>query len=317
MSDNNDATTAYISAEWIRRPLSDLGGLSPVDAAADPEGRKKLDDLLVELAGHHVRLTHLGLPAVSPADLRKALGIEAPAAPSGQQRHPSRAHRTGPIKRNALLDELGTALTGGDVDSVAFFNVQSGAVEHFMHNLGDQENARIAQAEGDANLKKIQPVTTDVRYGIMSDFIGTVEDIAFAGKLRSAISGKGAFRRFRETVDEDDAMRRRWLAFRTRRHYHIALDWLHKLGLDPTKFGLAVADFDWEPGEQHHHSPRHSHAAHAAATASAAAATTEPAESGETAPAENAAVDTPAVEASAVETPAEEPQESESEPAAT
>ena len=247
MTDNN-ATDAYVTAEWIRRPLADLGGLSPADAAADAEGKKKLDDLLVELAGHHVRLRRLGLPAVNPEDIRKALGIEAPSAPASA-RPQSRAVRPGPVKRNALLDELGTALTGGDVDSVAFFNVKNGAVEHFMHNLGDQENARIAQAEADPDLKKVTPVTTDVRYGIMSDFIGMVDDIAFAGKLRAAISGKGAFRRFRETVDEDDALRRRWLSYRTKRHYHIALDWLHRLGLDPSAYSLNVADFDWEPSE--------------------------------------------------------------------
>jgi hypothetical protein len=270
MSDNNEATNAYVTTEWIRRPLHDLGGMTPIDAAADAEGRKRLDDLLVELAGHHVRLTRLGLPAVNPADLRKALGLEAVthAAPA---RHASRPVRSGPIKRNALLDELGTALTGGDVDSVAFFNVKSGAIEHFMHNLGDQETARIAQAETDADLKKVSPVTTEVRYGIMSDFIGTVEDIAFAGKLRGAISGKGAFRRFRETVDEDDAMRRRWLAFRTRRHYHLALDWLHRLGLDPSAFGLVITEFDWE-------APDRAHAAHAAPVAAVAAAEPKAAE---------------------------------------
>jgi len=246
MTDNN-ATNAYVTAEWIRRPLADLGGISPVDAAADPDGRKKLDDLLIELAGVHVRMKRLGLPVVNPEEIRKALGIESPAhhAPS---RAPSRAVRAGPVKRNALLDELGTALTGGDVDSVAFFNAKTGAVEHFMHNLGDQENVRIAQAEADTELRKVTPVTTEVRYGIMSDFIGMVDDIAFAGKLRAAISGKGAFRRFRETVDEDDALRRRWLSYRTKRHYHIALDWLHNLGLDLTALGLNAADFDWEPG---------------------------------------------------------------------
>ena len=243
MSDNN-ATDAYVTAEWIRRPQIDLGNLSPTDAAADGEGRKKLDDLLTELAGIHVRLSRLGLPAINPADIRKALGIEAVhAAPAGR---PARQVRATPVKRNALLDELGTALTGGDMDSVAFFNAKSGAVEHFMHNLGDQENARIAQAEADADLKKVVAVTTEVRYGIMSDFIGTVEDIGFAGKLRTAISGKGAFKRFRETVDEDDAMRRRWLAYRTKRHYHLALDWMHRLGLDPAAYSINPAEFDWE-----------------------------------------------------------------------
>jgi hypothetical protein len=244
MSDNN-ATDAYVTAEWIRRPLPDLGGLSPLDAAADAEGRKKLDDLLIELTGHFVRMRRLGLTAVNPDEIRKALGIEA-VSHSAPTRAQTRTVRAGPVKRNALLDELGTALTGGDVDSVAFFNTKTGAVEHFMHNLGDQENARIAQAETDADLKKVLPVTTEVRYGIMSDFISMVDDIAFAGKLRTAISGKGAFKRFRETVDEDDGLRRRWLAYRTKRHYHLALDWLHKLGLEPSAFGLNPADFDWQ-----------------------------------------------------------------------
>lgn len=247
----SDLQTTYmhVTAEWIRRPLSDLGGMSPADATADPGARKKLDDLLTELAGHFVRLTNLGLPAVNPQDLRKALGIEAPAHAAPAGRPPARPTvRPGPpVKRNALLDELGTALTGGDVDSVAFFNAKSGAIDHFMHNLGDQETARIAEAESNPDLKKISPVTTEVRYGIMSDFISGVEDINIAGRLRSAISGKGAFRRFREAVDEDDGLRRRWLAYRTKRHYHIALDWLHGLGLKPEQYAINSAEYDWTP----------------------------------------------------------------------
>lgn len=243
----SDATTnsAYVTAEWIRRPLPDLDGIAPADAVNDPQARRKLDDLLVELAGHHVRLTRLGLPAIDPAEIRKALGIEIhhPAP----QRHPHRVVRPGPVKRNPLLDELGTALTGGDVDSVSYFNAKAGALEHFMHNLGDQENARIAEADANPDLKKIAPVTTEVRYSIMSDFISTVEDINVAGRLRSAISGKGAFRRFREAVDEDDALRRRWLAYRTKRHYHLALDWLHKLDYSLDAYDIKPADYDWEP----------------------------------------------------------------------
>jgi hypothetical protein len=297
MSDNN-ATNAYVTAEWIRRPLADLGGVSPADAAADAEGRKKLDDLLIELAGVHVRMRRLGLPAVNPEEIRKALGIEAPAHHVAS-RAPSRVVRAGPVKRNALLDELGTALTGGDVDSVAFFNAKTGAVEHFMHNLGDQENARIAQAEADPELRKVTPVTTEVRYAIMSDFIGMVDDIAFAGKLRSAISGKGAFRRFRETVDEDDALRRRWLSYRTKRHYHLALDWLHKLGLDLGGLGLNQADFDWEPSDSTGKAAAQPAAAKAEVAAAAPAAV-EPAAEPETVEAPEAAAEPEPVAAAAV-----------------
>ena len=159
----------------------------------------------------------------------------------------ARTVKPGPVKRNALLDELGTALTGGDVDGVSYFNTATGAVEHFMHNLGDQENVRIAEADANTEFVKIVPVTTDVRYGIMSDFIGSVEDINIAGRLRTAISGKGAFKRFRETVDEDDALRRRWMAYRTKRHYHLALDWLSSLKVDLARFSLAGSDYDWQP----------------------------------------------------------------------
>jgi len=229
----------------IAPPRAALGGVAPADAVGDPQARKKLEDLFTELAGHHVRLSNLGLPSFDPHDLRRALGMEA-ASPAAA-RQPMRAVRTGPVKRNALLEELGTALTGGDVDSVAFFNVKTGAVEHFMHNLGDQETARISQADANEEMRKVAPVTTDVRYSIMSDFIGLVEDMNVAGRLRSAISGKGAFRRFREAVDEDDNLRRRWLSYRTKRHYLLALDWLQKLGLNPSQYAITPADYDWHP----------------------------------------------------------------------
>ncbi len=104
-------------------------------------------------------------------------------------------------------------------------------------------------------MRKVSPVTTEVRYGIMSDFIGMVEDITVAGRLRSAISGKGAFRRFREAVDEDDGLRRRWLAYRTKRHYLLALDWLHRLGSIPEQYGLSPADYDWQPPSEETETP--------------------------------------------------------------
>ena len=238
---------SQITAEWMRRPLADLNNMSPAEAAGDAGARRKLEDLLTELAGHYVRLTNLGLPAVDPQEIRKALGLAAaPVHPSG--RHAQRPLiRAGPVKRNALLEELGSALTGGDVDSVAFFNRKTGAIDHFMYNLGEQEDAKIAQAESTPDLTKVTPVTTEVRYSIMSDFIGSLEDINVAGRLRAAISGKGAFRRFREAVDEDDSLRRRWLAYRTKRHYYIALDWLHQLGLKAEQYGINTSDYDWKP----------------------------------------------------------------------
>lgn len=67
----------------------------------------------------------------------------------------------------------------------------------------------------------------------MRDFIGTGTDDALAGRLDVAIQGKGAFRRFKDTLHQDEPRWGAWLTFSTERQLARARWWLADAGLRP------------------------------------------------------------------------------------
>lgn len=67
----------------------------------------------------------------------------------------------------------------------------------------------------------------------MRDFILTVDDPDLAERLRRAIEGRGAFRRFRDVVFEDDELRHRWTLRSSERQLGRARLWLADAGLRP------------------------------------------------------------------------------------
>lgn len=70
-------------------------------------------------------------------------------------------------------------------------------------------------------------------YGDMRDFISTVTDEALAGRLSVAIQGKGAFRRFKDTLYQDESWWGAWLTFSNERQLARARWWLADAGLRP------------------------------------------------------------------------------------
>jgi hypothetical protein len=70
-------------------------------------------------------------------------------------------------------------------------------------------------------------------YGDMRDFIGTVTDEALAGRLEVAIRGKGAFRRFKDTLHRDEPWWGAWLTHSNERQLGRARWWLADAGLRP------------------------------------------------------------------------------------
>jgi hypothetical protein len=67
-------------------------------------------------------------------------------------------------------------------------------------------------------------------YRDMTDFIATVDDPALAERLSRAIHGKGAFRRFRATLDRWPYETSRWYAFSDDRQLGRARAWLADAG---------------------------------------------------------------------------------------
>lgn len=71
-------------------------------------------------------------------------------------------------------------------------------------------------------------------YRDMRDFIGFVTDDELAGRLDVAIQGKGAFRRFKDTLSSNERWWGAWLTFSNERKLGRARWWLADEGLRPT-----------------------------------------------------------------------------------
>lgn len=80
----------------------------------------------------------------------------------------------------------------------------------------------------------IQPHPSHEGYRLMERFIATVRNPRARDLLSRAIEGRGAFRRFKDTVAEFPAEEKRWYAFRDYELELDAQDWLESHGIEPT-----------------------------------------------------------------------------------
>jgi hypothetical protein len=81
----------------------------------------------------------------------------------------------------------------------------------------------------------ISVIATGSRAGYvdMRDFIAALDDEHLADRLRVAIEGKGAFRRFKNTIGEDEDALAAWLLFSSERRLGRARWWLADAGFRP------------------------------------------------------------------------------------
>jgi hypothetical protein len=71
------------------------------------------------------------------------------------------------------------------------------------------------------------------RYRDMEAFIATVRNRRLQERLDRAISGRGAFRYFKEVLLDYPAERERWFQFKQERLHQRMLDWLKAHGITP------------------------------------------------------------------------------------
>jgi Uncharacterised protein family (UPF0158)/Nucleotidyltransferase domain len=83
-------------------------------------------------------------------------------------------------------------------------------------------------------LLPIEPILSGEGYADIQDFVAQVRDPRARDLLERAIEGRGAFRRFKDTLFEFPELRQAWFAFHDARMTQRALDWLVGEGLvDP------------------------------------------------------------------------------------
>jgi hypothetical protein len=138
-----------------------------------------------------------------------------------------------------------------DLDEIAFALSDQNIYDEHLH-LIDPETGKIVlwTREGgiggtnpvdldDLDLPVIRPLPSYVWYQDMVDFTDLVSDDRAARRLARAINGRGAFRRFKDELnDEYPHLLQPWYDFRDNRAARRAVEWL----LDQLLIDSAAAD---------------------------------------------------------------------------
>lgn len=99
-----------------------------------------------------------------------------------------------------------------------------------------RDNAELARQVdagfGDRYLR-IEPRSSHEGYREMEEFIRTVRNPRAKDLLERALGGRGAFRRFKDTLAEFPAEQKRWYAYHDDSAQRQAQDWLESQGIEP------------------------------------------------------------------------------------
>lgn len=154
-----------------------------------------------------------------------------------------------PVRLNRLAEALET-YEGGMEELAWFLDIETGAVEMWLGNIdsfavgeGEDEESVPPFDEDPERYRELPKSEKRSDFRLMERFLAEVRDVDpdIAEELDRALSGRDAFRRFRQTVDRWADWRRRWLAFRTNHFIEEARLWLEENGLRST--------IEWSPPE--------------------------------------------------------------------
>jgi predicted nucleotidyltransferase len=138
------------------------------------------------------------------------------------------------------LSDLCTALEDNSPEHSWWFDPEAGEAELWSEYTGDELGLGHPDDRG---LIYVEPIGSREAYGDMEDFVGRVRDPRARELLARAIEGRGAFRRFKDTLLELPELREAWFAFHDARTERRALRWLAEAGLlGETEAEQAIAE---------------------------------------------------------------------------
>jgi Uncharacterised protein family (UPF0158) len=120
-------------------------------------------------------------------------------------------------------DMLETAMEDSDLANMHFLNLVTGEVVFFSDHLGlsDEDERLLEEIDGSNDYVAIERIPSYEAYQWMVDFVDEMvapADEHAAEKLSRALNGKGAFRRFKDTLHLlDDQWLQAWYQWRNER----------------------------------------------------------------------------------------------------
>lgn len=168
------------------------------------------------------------------------------------------------------LSELGSAMDDSDLEIDAYLDLETGEmiqitfeIESELRQTIDQmdtddasdaaferalatrklqdwlselvREARQVEIDYGTRFVEIPRTESRIAYQDMADFIETVDAPRVQDRLWSAIEGRGAFRRFRETIRRYPDLEQRWYTFSEAPSRERAIAWLRTEGIEPAK----------------------------------------------------------------------------------
>jgi hypothetical protein len=129
------------------------------------------------------------------------------------------------------LELVRVALDDRDGDGRWFLDGETGEVLHLNESDDDDLADRIE--EGGERYVVIPYQGSTAGYRDMVEFINSVNDNRLRALLDVAINGKGAFRRFKDVLQDYPEERERWFTFQKQRAYQRILSWLESEDIEP------------------------------------------------------------------------------------
>jgi len=139
------------------------------------------------------------------------------------------------------LEEL--ALEDNSAESSWWIDPETGALEFCSSDdVGDNVDRR--------GLIRVEPVASHEAYVDMARFVELVRSRRPRELLERAIQGRGAFRRFKDTLLEFPDLREEWFSFHDRLLRRRGIEWLAGMGLvDPVAADAAQKELEGNDAE--------------------------------------------------------------------
>jgi len=125
------------------------------------------------------------------------------------------------------LDELSAALDDRTAGTSWWIEPSTGRIRSHLADVGGPGVDELAGA----GWRRIRRTESYESYRDMAEFVAAVHHRRAADLLDRAITGRGAFRRFKDTLFEFPELRDQWFRFREARGRRRALGWLADAGL--------------------------------------------------------------------------------------
>ncbi len=140
------------------------------------------------------------------------------------------------IKVPVNLNDLCSAFEDCRVDYKYFLDLETGEILYISDEFMDDKEREEVEEKVDEGFGEryisIPETSPEEGYGEMRDFLETVKDGNLKEKLYIALNGKGAFRRFKDTLLNYPDERKRWFVFESARLTEKVKEWLEIEGIE-------------------------------------------------------------------------------------